>query len=147
MSNHILKSHNKSLLMYHFVCPIKYRRMVLNIEVSSTLKSVCLEIELRYDIQFLEIGLDGNHVHFLIQSVPMNSPKKIVNALKSITSKEIFRLHPEVKNKLWGGKFWSSGYYVNTVGQYVNEEVIKKYLQNQGKNDYKKIHSSQLRLF
>ena len=147
MSNHILKSHNKSLLMYHFVCPIKYRRMVLNIEVSSTLKSVCLEIELRYDIQFLEIGLDGNHVHFLIQSVPMNSPKKIVNALKSITSKEIFRLHPEVKNKLWGGKFWSSGYYVNTVGQYANEEVIKKYLQNQGKNDYKKIHSSQLRLF
>ncbi len=147
MSNHILKSHNKSLLMYHFVCPIKYRRMVLNIEVSSTLKEVCLEIEQRYDIQFLEIGLDGNHVHFLIQSVPMNSPKKIVNALKSITSKEIFRLHPEVKNKLWGGKFWSSGYYVNTVGQYANEDVIKKYLQNQGKNDYKKIHSSQLRLF
>ena len=147
MSDHILKSHNKSLLMYHFVCPIKYRRMVLNIEVSSTLKAVCLEIELRYDIQFLEIGLDGNHVHFLIQSVPMNSPKKIVNTLKSITSKEIFRLHPEVKNKLWGGKFWSSGYYVNTVGQYANEEIIKKYLQNQGKNDYKKIYSSQLRLF
>jgi len=87
--------------MYHFVCPIKYRQMVLNNEESSTLKAVCLEIEQRYDIQFLEIGLDGNHVHFLIQSVPMNSPKKIVNALKSITSKEIFRLHPEVKNKLW----------------------------------------------
>jgi REP element-mobilizing transposase RayT len=128
MGTHILKSPNKSLLMYHFVCPIKYRRTVLSREVSSTLKFICLEIELRYDIHFLGIGLDGNHVHFLIQSVPVNLPKKIINSIKSITSKEIFRLHPEVKNKLWGGRFWSSGYYVNTVGQYANEEVIKKYL-------------------
>ena len=61
----------------------------------------------------------------------------------------MFRLHPEVKSKLWGGKFWTSGYYVNTVGQYANEEVIKKYLQNQGqtKAEYEKIHSSQLSLF
>lgn len=76
---------------------------------------------------FLEIDLDDNHAHFLIQSVPMNSPKKIISAVKSITAKEIFLLHPGVKRKLW-----TSGYYVNTVGQYVNEEVIKKYLQNQG---------------
>jgi len=133
--------------MYHFVCPIKYRRTVLDAEVSESFKGICLEIEERYDIHFLEIGLDGNHVHFLIQSVPMNSPKKIINSVKSITAKEIFRLHPEVKRKLWGGKFWSSGYYVNTVGQYANEEVIKKYLQNQGKSNYEKVHTNQLRLF
>ena len=96
---------------------------------------------------FLEIGIDGNHVHFLIQSVPTNSPKKIISAIKSITAKEIFRLHLEVKIFLWGGKFWTSGYYVNTVGQYANEEVIKKYLQNQGKSEYEKIHTDQLRLF
>jgi REP element-mobilizing transposase RayT len=53
----------------------------------------------------LEIGIDGNHVHFLIQSVPTNSSKKIISAIKSITAKEIFRLHPEVKRFLWGGKF------------------------------------------
>ena len=83
------------------------------------------------------------------QSVPALSPKKIVNTLKSITAKEMFRLHPEVKKQLWGGNFWTSGYYVNTVGQYANEEVIKKYLQNQGKpkNEYKKIHENQLCLF
>jgi len=133
--------------MYHFVCPIKYRRTVLDAEVSESFKGICLEIEERYDIHFLEIGLDGNHVHFLIQSVPMNSPKKIINSVKSITAKEIFRLHPKVKRKLWGGKFWSSGYYVNTVGQYANEEVIKKYLQNQGKSNYEKVHTNQLRLF
>jgi REP element-mobilizing transposase RayT len=148
MSDHIHKSHNKSLLLYHLVCPIKYRRNVLSDEVSLALKDICLKISLRYEIYFIEIGCDDNHVHFLIQSVPMLSPKKIVNTVKSLTAREIFRLHPEVKRFLWGGKFWTSGYYINTVGQYANEEVIKKYLKNQGSTDkYKKIHTSQLKLF
>ena len=148
MSDHIRKSHNKSLLLYHLVCPIKYRRKVLTAEVSKTLKNICLEITSRYEIHFLEIGCDDDHVHFLLQSVPMMSPKKIVNTIKSLTAREIFRLHPEVKRFLWGGKLWTSGYYINTVGQYANEEVIKKYVQGQGnQKDYKKIHSSQLRLF
>ena len=148
MSEHIHKSHNKSLLLYHLVCPIKYRRSVLTEEVSKTLQEICLGISSRYEIYFLEIGCDENHVHFLIQSVPMLSPKKIVNTVKSLTAREIFRLHPEVKQYLWGGKFWTSGYYINTVGQYANEEVIKKYLKNQGRVDeYRKIHTSQLKLF
>jgi putative transposase len=148
MSEHILKSHNKSLLLYHLVCPIKYRRKVLTKEVSLTLKSICLEIYNRYEIHFLEIGCDDDHVHFLIQSVPMLSPKKIVNTVKSLTAREIFRLHPEVKRFLWGGKFWTSGYYINTAGQYANEEVIMKYVQGQGNDKkYQKIHKAQLRLF
>ena len=148
MSEHIHKSHNKSLLLYHLVCPIKYRRSVLTDEVSKTLQEICLGISSRYEIHFLEIGCDENHVHFLIQSVPLLSPKKIVNTVKSLTAREIFRLHPEVKQYLWGGKFWTSGYYINTVGQYANEEVIKKYLKNQGRVDeYRKIHTSQLKLF
>ena len=148
MSEHIHKSHNKSLLLYHLVCPIKYRRSVLTEEVSKTLQEICLGISSRYEIHFLEIGCDENHVHFLIQSVPVLSPKKIVNTVKSLTAREIFRVHPEVKQYLWGGKFWTSGYYINTVGQYANEEVIKKYLKNQGRVDeYRKIHTSQLKLF
>ena len=148
MSEHIHKSHNKSLLLYHLVCPIKYRRKVLTEEVSNTLVSICLEISFRYEIHFLEVGCDEDHVHFLIQSVPMFSPKKIVNTVKSLIAREIFRLHPEVKRFLWGGKFWTAGYYINTVGQYANEEVIKKYVQGQGRKDeYEKIHTSQLKLF
>ena len=117
-------------------------------EVSMTLKEICIKISSRYEIYFVEIGCDENHVHFLIQSIPMMSPKKIVNTVKSLTAREIFRLHPEVKRFLWGGKFWTSGYYINTVGQYANEEVIKKYLKGQGKvEEYKKIHTSQLKLF
>ena len=85
---------------------------------------------------------------FLIQSVPSYSESKMVTMLKSITAKELFRLHPEIKEILWGGKFWTSGYYVNTVGQYSNEEVIRTYIKNQGKEkEYKKLHQEQLKLF
>jgi REP element-mobilizing transposase RayT len=106
------------------------------------------KISTKYEIHFLEIGCDDDHVHFLIQSVPMLSPKKIVNMVKSLIAREIFRLHPEVKRFLWGGKFWTSGYYINTVGQYPNEEVIMKYFQGQGNyKKYQKMHKAQLLLF
>ena len=149
MSEHIHKRHNKSLLLYHLVCPIKYRRSVLSEAVEQSLVDVCKNIESRYEVAFIEIGADENHVHFLIQSVPMMSVKEIVQTVKSITAKELFRLHPEVKTELWGGHFWTSGYYVNTVGQYANEEIIQKYITEQGeeKTKYKKFHRNQLRLF
>ena len=149
MSEHIHKRHNKNLLLYHLVCPIKYRRSVLTEGVAKSLVEVCKNIESRYEIDFIEIGADDNHVHFLIQSVPMVSVRVIAQTVKSITAKELFRLHPEVKNQLWGGQFWTSGYYVNTVGQYANEEIIQKYIHEQGddKQVYKKFHRNQLRLF
>jgi putative transposase len=122
---------------------------VLSESVERSLVEVCQNIESRYEINFLEIGADFNHVHFMIQSVPMLSAKSIVQTVKSITAKELFRLHPEVKQQLWGGQFWSSGYYINTVGQYANEEMIQKYIKGQGASpkEYKQFHKSQLRLF
>ena len=104
-SEYIHKSHNVSVLLYHFVCPAKYRKVVFNKAVDETLKEVCLEIEKRYEVHFLEIGTDKNHVHFLIQSVPGKSPTQIIKMLKSVTAREIFRIHPEVKLQLWGGEF------------------------------------------
>lgn len=148
MSEHIIRSHNKNLLLYHLVCPIKYRRDVITTAVEKSLIEVCRGIEARYEIWFVEIGADGDHVHFMIQSVPMLSAKVIVQAIKSITAKELFRRHPEVKSQLWGGQFWTDGYYVNTVGQYANEETIKRYIKNQGGDGkYKQLHKSQLKLF
>ena len=132
MNEHIKKRHNKSLLLYHLVCPIKYRRSVLSEPVENSLVEVCKQISERYEIHFVEIGADDNDVHFLIQSVPKISVEIIVRTIKSITAKELFRLHPEVKNQLWGGHFWTSGYYVNTVGHYGNVDVIQKYIQEQG---------------
>ena len=116
--------------------------------VDKTVKDICLEISRRYDIVFIEIGTDADHVHFLIQSVPVESPTKIIQTVKSITAKEIFKLHPEVKKKLWGGEFWSKGFYVNSVGKHGDENTIQAYVKSQGnEKEYKKIHTQQLVLF
>ena len=110
------------------------------------MKETCIGIGDRYEIHFVEIGVDEDHVHFLLQSVPMLSPSRIVKIVKSITAVEIFKKHPEVKEYLWRGHFWTSGYYLNTVGASGNEQVIKDYVQRQGK-EYKQIYRGQLSLF
>ena len=143
MSEFIHKKHNVSVLMYHIVCPTKYRRAVFAATVDAKLKEICAEIQKRYEISFLEIGTDDDHVHFLVQSVPMYSPKKLVQIIKSITAREIFKSCPQVKKHLWGGAFWSEGYFVSTVGAHGNEQMIKNYVQQQGKLE----DDGQLRLF
>ena len=143
MSEFIHKHHNVSVLLYHIVCPAKYRRSVLSAAVDDKLKEVCAEIQKRYEITFLEIGTDRDHVHFLVQSVPRYSPKKVVQIIKSMTAREIFKACPEVKRYLWGGEFWSDGYFVSTVGAHGNEEMIGNYVEQQGKIE----ENGQLRLF
>lgn len=147
MSEYIHKSHNVSVLIYHLVCPAKYRRVVFSKEVDTTLKEVCLEIAKRYEIIFLEIGTDQNHVHFLLQSVPSYSPTKIATIVKSITAREIFKRVPTVKKQLWGGEFWSKGNFISTVGRHGSEEIIRQYVKNQGtEKDYKRLHSQEVQL-
>ena len=148
MINYIHKSHNVSVLLYHYVCTAKYKRVIFNKEVDKILVETCKEITKRYEINFLEIGSDGDHIHFLIQSVPRMSPSNIANIVKSITAKEIYRLYPEVKEKLWGGNIWSEGYFVSTVGKHANEKQIENYVRNQGRNHkYEKMHVDQIKLF
>ena len=147
MGTYIHKSHNVSVLLYHLVCPAKYRRVVFDKKVDQILKNTCLEIAKRYELQFIEIGTDKDHVHFLIQSVPTYSPTKVVTIVKSLIAKEVFHSAPEVKKQLWGGQFWSDGYFINTVGQHGNESVIMKYIQSQGKEkEYVKLHQQTFRL-
>ncbi len=143
MSEFIHKKHNVSVLLYQIVCPAKYRRAVFTPEVDEKLKEICEQISLRYEIEFLEIGADSDHVHFLVQSSPTYSPTKIVRTIKSITAEEIFRQMPEVKKQLWGGEFWSDGYFISSVGTHATEEIIKQYVKNQGQVD----DSSQPSLF
>ena len=97
--------------------------------VRKILKAVCLGLEERYEMTFLEIGMEEDHAHFLVQSVPTKSPKQIVQTIKSITAKKIFQICPEVKEKLWGGSFWTSGYFVNTVSRHGNESTITNYVR------------------
>jgi REP element-mobilizing transposase RayT len=147
MADHILKRHNKNLLVYHLVCPAKFRRKVFTDAVTQTLKQICLELGLRYEISFLEIGIDEDHAHFLIQTVPNRSVSDTVKLIKSITAKHLFNTHPEVKTFLWGGNLWTMGYYVNTVGQYGNLAMLTNYVQKQGTKNYLQLHTEAPTLF
>ena len=142
------KNHNVTVLIYHLVFPAKYRKVVLSDKVDAVIKETCIEIEKRYDVKFLEIGTDKDHVHFLVQSVPKSSVSELVRMIKSIIAKEVFRLAPEVKKQLWGGEFWSDGFFASTVGRHADEKVMQNYVKNQGNSDYKAVHKDyQLRLF
>lgn len=140
-SIYLHKSHNVTVLIYHIVLPAKYRRSVFDSKVEAVLKDVCTELEKDYQIRFLEIGTDHNHVHFLIQSVPTYSVTKIVTLIKSITAREIFKQCPEVKKILWGGEFWTDGYFASTVGKHGDENMIGRYVKNQGRA-YKTLYSN-----
>ena len=131
--------------MYHLVFPAKYRREVFSSDVEKSLCEVCAGLGNRYEIQFLEIGMEEDHVHFLVQGVPTMSVTRLVTIIKSITARQIFALHPEIKRFLWGGNLWTAGYYANTVGQYASEDVIRQYVANQGSH-YKRLHKNQAML-
>jgi len=87
-------------------------------------------------------------VHFLIQSVPTYSVKKIIQMVKSITAREVFARCPQVRKKLWGGQFWTDGYYVATVGMHGNEKTVSEYVKSQGReSEYKQLVFQQLTMF
>jgi putative transposase len=147
MSTYVRKSHNVTVLLYHLAFPAKYRRAVIDVAVDQALREVCLELETRYQLKFLEIGTDRGHVHFLVQSVPTYGVSKLVTIIKSLTAREIFRRCPGVKKKLWGGEFWSDGYFAGTVGRQGNERSIGADVKQQGAS-YEQLHQDrQLALF
>jgi len=147
VSEYIHKSHNVTVLLYHLVFPAKYRRAVFDEAVDGVLRDVCLDLERRYQLKFMEIGTDKDHVHFLVQSVPTYSVTKLVTLIKSITAREIFRLCPHVKKQLWGGEFWTDGYFASTVGRHGDEDTIRNYVKKQG-DVYQQLHEDkQLALF
>ena len=137
--------HNVYQIHYHFVTPMKYRWNVFGKpNREHALRNIIKGLEERYDFWFEEIGIDKNHVHWLVGASPKYSPSAIIRVIKSISGKEMFRLCPELREELWGGELWTDGYYVATVGEGGNREVIRSYVSNQGK---KIEDSGQVRLF
>jgi REP element-mobilizing transposase RayT len=115
--------------------------------VDKLIKDICLEIEQRYEVHFVEIGTDKDHVHFLVQSVSVLPITRIVTIIKSITARKVLEKMPELKQSLWGAKLWTSGYYASTVGKHGNETAIANYVKEQGcEFEYTQIHKDQLRL-
>jgi len=127
---------------YHVVFPLKYRKILLSEPIVASLKQLTKEIEERYQFEIESLGCDLNHIHILCSLHPKYSPGEFVRIYKSITARELFRQHPDLKKELWGGEFWSDGYYVATVGERGDWKVVEKYVRSQGM----KPEDAQLRL-
>ena len=122
---------------YHIVFPVKYRKALLSDDIAKTIKEISKRITERYELEIEQVGCDEDHIHLLISIHPKYSVGQFVRLYKSITAKQIFLKFPEVKKDLWGGEFWTDGYYVATVGEKGNWSVVERYVKNQGKHDAK----------
>jgi putative transposase len=118
---------------YHIVFPVKYRKALLSKEITLAIPEIAKDIQERYDIEFEKIGCDTNHIHILLSFKPSLSTSDVVGIIKSITARELFRQFPQLKKDLWKGEFWSDGFYMATVGERGNWNIVKQYIQNQGK--------------
>jgi putative transposase len=132
--------HNISECFYHIQLTVKYRRSVLEPPIQHTMKTVCEGLNERYHIHISHLGFDQNHVHLLTRFLPSYSGGQVIKVIKSLTGKAVFRDHPEVKKYLWGGAFWTDGYYIATISGHGNRRVIENYIKNQGRpNDLKQL--------
>lgn len=119
-------------IRYHFVTAVKYRKVLLKPEIEGCIRETMKGINERYDIIIDELGFDGDHIHIFCGAKPQYRPSQVLQVIKSVTAKRVFRSFPRIREEeLWGGEFWSDGKYIGTVGDATNEEVIKRYIRNQ----------------
>lgn len=126
-------NHNVYTAHYHLVFPVKYRKALLADHIRNAILEIADAIEERYDIVFERIGTDGDHIHLLASFHPKYSGSYVVGAFKSITARELFRRFPELRKELWGGEFWSDGFYLATVSERGTWQVVERYVAQQGK--------------
>ena len=124
-------SHAVYDLKYHMIWVPKYRKMIWGGELAKRLKMSFEEISERYEFEIDAMEVKDDHVHLFLSAPPRYSPAEIVQIIKSISAKMVFKQFPEVKKELWGGEFWSDGYFVRSVGDKVTSEVIRRYIKYQ----------------
>jgi len=107
----------------------KYRKMILKGDLAKRLKVVFQEIAERYEFEIDTMEVKDDHVHLFLSAPPRYSPARVVQVIKSISAKMVFREFPEVKKQLWGGEFWSNGYFVRSVGDKVTSDLIRRYIK------------------
>ncbi len=119
---------------------VKYRKGLIRGELESYLCEVLKGIGDRYEFELDAVGCDGNHVHAFVGAAPRYAPARVMQVMKSVSARLLFERFPEVRKTLWGAEFWSDGGYVGTVGDGVTEDIIRRYVEQQGspeeKEDY-----------
>ena len=126
-------THNVYDAHYHIVFPVKYRKTLLTDDIPLAIVDIAKEIGERYDMEFEQIGTDGDHIHILMSFPPKYGGSDVVRIFKSITVKQLFLRFPALKKDLWGGEFWTDGFYLATVSERGNWKVVENYVANQGK--------------
>lgn len=129
------QSHCVYLCNYHIVISTKYRRKIINDGIFSYMEHKLKEIYKYYpELELLEVNHDEDHIHMLISIPPKMKVSDVVRVIKSNTARGLKSKFDFLKEVYWGtSSIWSDGYFVSTVG--VNEEIIRKYIENQGRED------------
>ena len=122
-------------LKYHLVWVPKYRAHVLDNEVAQYVKEVFEQIAEEYEFQIDTMEVMAYHVHVFIEAAPSHAPADVVQILKSISAREVFRKFPKMRTAMWSGMIWGDGYFVRSVGDKVTADVIRKYIQYQKHED------------
>ena len=123
--------YTKYELKYHFVwCP-KYRKMILKGNIGKYVAHVIYEIAERYDFEVVELAVMPDHVHLFVSAAPETSPAHLLQMIKSITAREVFKRFPGIKRFLWGGALWERGYFVMSSGTGTTDEMIRQYIKEQ----------------
>ena len=125
--------HNVSECYYHIQLTVKYRKVLLYENVKQTIVESMKGFKERYAIDMQQMGFDQNHVHYLCRFLPKYSGGQVIRLIRSISARHVFKEVPEVKKVLWGGEFWTDGYYIGTVSGRGDRKVIEEYIRKQGR--------------
>ena len=137
-------SHTVYETKYHLVWAPKYRKWILRGDIQMRVEELFREIAENHEIEIDTLEVAEDHVHLFVSFPPRMSISSVVGKLKSISAREVFRKHPEVKKELWGGHFWQTGYFVRTSGDQVTAEIIRNYIKYHRKEEKA---PSQMKLF
>ena len=130
-------------LKYHLVWIPKYRKHILDKEVSDYLKAIFNKIAEEYEFRIDVMEVMEDHVHIFVEVPPKYSPARVVQIMKSISAREVFREFPNLREQLWAGEMWNDGYFVRSVGDKVTADIIRRYIEYQTHED----DSIQLNMF
>ena len=130
-------------LKYHLVWIPKYRKHILDKEVSDYLKGIFSMIAEEYEFIIDTMEVMEDHVHIFVEVPPKYSPARVVQIMKSISAREVFKKFPNLREQLWAGEMWNDGYFVRSVGDKVTADIIRRYIEYQTHED----DSIQLNMF
>ncbi len=128
-------SHAVYELKYHLVWAPKFRKVVLHEPIARRCKVLFLGIAERYGFAVVEQAVMPDHVHLFVSAPPRWSPAELVNVLKSVSAKQLFKEFPRLRQAMWGGELWNSGYFVRATGDAVTAAVIQRYIRYQRVHD------------